>query len=174
MFQISFADQVRLSFESVQAACEGHGEAAARLARLSSYARVAMLALSGLAAALGAEAAHAGGRWQIAAAIAAGCAFAACAAYIGANQQPRIYGHRVSAARLWIVCEKYRALLAEMHDNLIDLPAIHDRRNALLQDVATVFEHTAPDDRYTFEIARRALRGAAAPHVPSAASANPG
>ena len=72
-----------------------------------------------------------------------------------------------------MVCEKYRALIAEMHAGLLDLPAIHERRNALLQEAARVFEQTAPDDRYTFEIAKRALRGAAGPPGPVHATVKP-
>ena len=89
--------------------------------------------------------------------VAAGAAFAICAAYVGFNQQPRIQGHLACSARLWLVCEKYRGLVAEMHGGLLDLPTLRDRRNALLQEAATVFERTAPADRDTFEIAQRAL-----------------
>ena len=67
--------------------------------------------------------------------------------------------HRISAAKLWVVCEKYRALLAEMQEDAIDLPALQERRNALLNEAATVLEQAAPDDRYTYEIARDALSG---------------
>jgi cytochrome b len=172
MFQIGVVEQVRLSYESIQAACEGHAEAAARLARLSSYARLGTLGAVAIAAVLSAVALQGGRGWQIAAAVFAACAFVTCAAYVGVNQQARIYGHRVSAARLWVVCEKYRGLLAEMHEQLIELTAVHDRRNALVQEAATVFEQAPPEDRYTFEIARRALRGAAA-HPAAPAPANP-
>jgi len=45
-----------------------------------------------------------------------------------------------------------------MHEGRIDMPTLRERRNALLQEASAVFEHAAPADRYTFEIARRALR----------------
>jgi SMODS and SLOG-associating 2TM effector domain family 4 len=160
MFQITLVDHVRLSFGSALAAYEGHAEAAARLTRWNSYAKIALLSLSGLAAALSAIAVQSGGfGWQLVAAIFAALVFGSCGAYVGLNQQPLIYGHRASAARLWVICEKYRALLAEMHENLVDLSTLQDRRNALLTESATVLEHVAPDDRYSYQIAKEALSG---------------
>ena len=157
MFHMDIAEYVRLSYESLEDACEAHADAAARLARLSSIFRAATLLSTGIAAVLASMAAGRPG-WRLAAAIAATGAFAACAAYVGFNQQPRIQGHRACSARLWLVCEKYRGLLAEMHENRLDLASMRDRRNALLQEAAAVFEHAAPADRYTFDIARRSLR----------------
>ena len=54
MFQITLVDHVRLSFGTALAAYEGHAQAAALLARRSSYARIALLVLAGTAATLGA------------------------------------------------------------------------------------------------------------------------
>jgi len=48
------------------------------------------------------------------------------------------------SARLWVVCEKYRELVAEMHEGRLDLAMLRDRRHALLQEAAAVFEHVAP------------------------------
>jgi hypothetical protein len=159
MFQITLAEHVRLSFGSAVAAYEGHAEAAATLARRSSYARLALLGISGLAAVAGSVAVPGGYGWQLTSAILSVAVFAACAVYVGLNQHLLIYGHRISAAKLWVICEKYRALLAEMQDDLIDLPALQNRRNALLTEYAEVIELAAPDDRYTYEIAKAALSG---------------
>jgi hypothetical protein len=174
MFQMDIPSQVRLSYESLESAYEAHADAAARLSRLGSWFRLSTLATTAVAASTAALAVGGHYAWQIAAAVATAAAFGASAAYVWFNQQPRIYGHRASAARLWVVCEKYRSLLAELHEGAIDLPALRDRRNELLQEASRIFEQTAPDDRYTFDIAARALRGpaaaAAAPAVSSYAS----
>jgi SMODS and SLOG-associating 2TM effector domain family 4 len=159
MFQLTLVEHVRLSFGSALAAHEGHAEAAARLTRWTSYAKIGLLTLSGLTAVIGAVAVGNGYRWQLAFAILATATFAACAAFVGFSQQPLIYGHRMSAARMWVICEKYRALLAEMHENVIDLPTLQERRNALLHESAAVLEEAAPDDRYTYQIAKEALSG---------------
>ena len=170
MFQMDVAQQVRLSYDGIETACDAHAKAAIRLIRVTAWLRLAALAIAGGAAMASAMAIDHGRHWEIGAAIAASAAFAAFAAYVGFNHQPRIYGHRASAARLWLVCEKYRTLLAEMHEGLVDLPATRERRHALLQETAAIFEHTAPDDRETLEIARRALHGAGG-YVPPAAAA---
>lgn len=159
MFQITLVDHVRLSFASVLAAYEGHADAATRLARWNSYGKIVLLVLSGLAAATGTIAVQGGPGWQGATAILTAVLFGCCAAYVALNHQPLMYGHRLSAAKLWVICEKYRALLAEMHDDLVDLPTLQERRNALLAEAANVLEQAAPDDRYTYEIAKEALSG---------------
>ena len=159
MFQLSLVDHIRLSFGSVVSAYEGHTEAAARLARWSWYAKLAILALLGLAAAASVAAAVRGGNYVVAAGALSVTAFAACAAYIALDPETRVYGHRTTAARLWLMCEKYRALLAEIHDQLIDVPAVAQRRDSLLKEVAELFEHAPPADRATYEIARRTVGG---------------
>lgn len=159
MFQITVVDHVRLSFASVLAAYEGHADAAAKLAKWNSYAKLVLVGLSGIAAATATIAVQGGPNWERATAVLAALVFGCCATFVALNQQPLMYGHRMSAAKLWIVCEKYRALLAEMHDDLVDLPSLQERRTALLAEAASVLEQAAPDDRYTYEIAKEALSG---------------
>ena len=159
MFQITLEEHVRLSFGSALAAYEGHAGAAAKLARWNWYAKLALLGLSGVAAVVSAISVAGGYALHLASAILTSAVFAACATYVGVNRQLLVYGHRASAAKLWVICEKYRALLAEMHADLIDLPSLQNRRNALLTESAAVLEQSAPDDRYTYEIARDALSG---------------
>ena len=118
MFQLSLVDHIRLSFGSVVSAFEGHTEAAARLARWSWYAKVAILTLLGLAAAASSAAAVRGGFYTITAAALSAVGFAATAAVVAIDPETRIYGHRATAGRLWLICEKYRALLTEIHDHI--------------------------------------------------------
>jgi conflict system pore-forming effector with SLATT domain len=167
MFHLESADYIRLTYESLQQAYEAHAEAAARLSRLSSYFRLGTLAVTGATAVLSAIAISGGWGVQMATAIIAACAFGTCAAYVGFNQQPRIYGHRASAARIWVIVEKYRALIADLSSGAIDVRMLHERRNALLYEASEIFEKVAPDDRFTFEIARRALGSRSATPEPS-------
>ena len=157
MFTTDVAEYVRLSYDTLEDACRAHAEAAVRLAHWSTVFRVATLATTGLAAGMAVAAATWRPSWFIASAITSACAFVTCAAYVGFNQQARIHGHRACSARLWVVCEKYRELLAEMQTGRLELAVLRARRHVLLQEAAAVFEHVAPADRYTFEIAKRAL-----------------
>ncbi len=159
MFQLSVVDHIRLSFGSAVTAYEAHADAAARLARWAWYARITTMAAVALAAILSGIALHAGRGVQIAATASATVALIACSGYIAFDPTPRIYGHRATAARLWMLCEKYRALLAEVHDELIDMNALKERRAELLRDATSVLENTSPDDRASYEIARKALKG---------------
>lgn len=159
MFHLSVIDHIRLSFGAVVGAYQAHADAAAALARWGWRTKLAMLALIGVAAVSGLVALQQGRVFQIAAAVAAAAGFVACAVYTALDSEPRIYGHRASAARLWLLSEKYRALLADVHDEVIDMPTLMKRRDALLQEAAAVFEQAPPGDRHTYEIARRALSG---------------
>jgi hypothetical protein len=87
---------------------------------------------------------------QVVGAIAAGLAFAAYAVYVALDLEPRVQAHRAWASRLWLVCERYRALLAEIRDGLIDNDALMRRRDALTQQVQAVYEHAPPADREAY------------------------
>ncbi len=161
MFQLSLVDHIRLSFGSVVSAYEGHAEAAARLARWSWYAKLATCSLVGLTTVVGAGAIlRGGGVLGIAAPCLGVLAFAVCVAQFAIDPEKRVYAHRLTAARLWLICEEYRALLAEIHDELLDVPAIAKRRDALLKELAQIFDRAPPADRETYAIARGALGGA--------------
>lgn len=159
MFHLTLVDHIRLSFASIVGAYEGHAAAAGRLARWGWYMKVAMLALVGIAAIAAVIADQRGGVFQTVAATITALAFVACAAYIALDPEPRVYGHRASAARLWLVCEKYRALLTEVHDELLDVAEITRRRDALLQEASAAFDQASPADQQTYDIARKALSG---------------
>jgi len=173
MFNVDVAEYVRLSYQTLEDACQAHADAAERLARGSAVFKAVTLGTTGVATALTIAAAwHSS--WHVAAAIASASAFAACAAYVGFDQQPRIHGHRACSTRLWLVCEEYRELIAEMGAGHVDPAVLRPRRHALMQEAAAIFEHVAPADRYTFQVARRALgsrSGAPAASRPTAAPA---
>jgi hypothetical protein len=160
VFHLSLVDHIRLSLASAIAGYEGHADAAARLARHAWYARVGTITMVAATAILSGVALQQGRGFQIAATTAATMALAACAAYLAFDPTARIFGHRASAARLWQLCEGYRMLLAEVRDELLDVDAIKERRTALAHEAASILEQAPPNDRYSYEIARAALRGA--------------
>jgi hypothetical protein len=164
VFQLSLVEHIRLSGDSMMAACEAHTQAAARLARQWWYARVFTLALASATAVLAGIAVQQqqGHVYAIVAVAAATAALAACAAYVAFDPSPRIYGHRASAARLWLLADDYRALLAEVQDQLIDVTGIRERRHALAREAAAIFEQAPPGDRRSYEVARKAVREAGA------------
>lgn len=159
MFQVPLLDHVRLSFASVLASYEAHAEAAAKMARWSSYSKLGLLAVSGVTTIVATIATQGGFVWQVTTALLASAVFICAAVYVAMNQQPLMYGHRVSAAKLWVICEKYRGLIAELHEGVLDAAMLQERRNALIHETAAVMEQVTPDDRYTYEIAKESLSG---------------
>ncbi len=159
MFQLSLVDHIRLSFGTVVGAYQGHTGAAVRLARWDWYGQIATVSLVGAATGASLLAIRYGAAFQLAAAVTAALAFGVLAVQLAFDPAPRVYGHRACAARLWALCERYRALLAEVQDELLDVPAIIRRRDALLQEFAALSEQSAPADRHTYEIAQKALTG---------------
>jgi hypothetical protein len=159
MFQLSVVDHIRLSFATIAGAYESHAAAAGRLARWSWYAKLALVAVLAAAVVLGLLALGRGRGFQIAATIATAIGFVGCAVYVALDLEPRIYGHRSSAARFWLLTERYRALLAEVHDQALDARTIAAKRDALMEEARACFEHAPPADRQTYDIARKALSG---------------
>ena len=159
MFQLSVIDHIRLSFASAAAAYEGHAEAASRLARWGWYSRIGLLTLLGLASGADLLALQWGRPYLIAGVVLSALAFAACALWVGLDLEPRIHAHRSSAAKLWLLCEEYRALLAETQDQLLDAASVTARRDRLAQEVRSVFEYAPPADKDTYAIARKAFGG---------------
>jgi SMODS and SLOG-associating 2TM effector domain family 4 len=157
LFQLSLVDHIRLSFGSVATSYRAHARAAERLAARARQSRVVLIVLLGLTAAASIGALTGVRPLQIAAAALAVTALVGQAIAHALDFEARAFAHRACAARLWILCEKYRALLADVHDGLIDLPETTARRDSLLREVQSVYEHALPTDRDAYQIAREAL-----------------
>jgi hypothetical protein len=157
MFQLSLVDHIRLSFGSVATSYRAHARAAERLTARSRQSRVFMVFL--LAVATGASLFTLTGA-RTAQYVAISTATLGLLAYtivLSLDFEPRAAAHRACAARLWLISEKYRCLLAEVHDALIDLPTVTRRRDELTREVQVVYEHALPSDREAYRIAREAL-----------------
>jgi hypothetical protein len=159
MFELSIVDHIRFSFGSLVSACQGHAEAAARLTRWSWYGRAAVLVATGLAAACSLMAALSSGPVVFVAPTVGAIAFAVFAVHLAVDPERRAAGHRATAARLWLCCERCRALLAEIQDHAVDGSAIAARREALLKEVAEIFGQDPPADQATYDIAKTTLAG---------------
>lgn len=164
MFQLSVVDHVRLSFGQVVQNYIIHARTAERLTALSWTAKVVVLTLLGIAAAAAIAAVLAPNRpLQITAAVCAALAFGAYAVHVALDVGPRVLTHRAAANRLWLIAERYRSLLAEIHDGQVERAEIHRRRDELLQQVHTAYEYAAPGERQGDEAARLAEKAAALP-----------
>ena len=77
------------------------------------------------------------------------------AAYIAYGFEGRVYAHRACALKLWLICERQRALLAEIQDGLLDQSAILQRRDALTRDTHSAYDQTFPLDQSAYESVRQ-------------------
>ncbi len=157
MFQLSVVEHIRLSFGDVVCSYKTHTSAAEKLARQAWVMKTAVLALLGggvvtcTAGVVGTARA-----FSIAAAVMVGLAFVAYASYLALDFDPRVYAHRACAARFWLLCEKYRALLTEIHDGL-QTEDVRERRDALIREVHSVYEQAPLADRDAYRLAKQAL-----------------
>jgi hypothetical protein len=144
MFNLTIVDHIRLSFGHVVQNYTRHAQAADRLTTIALYARIAMLALLGVALGLGAAVVlGAGRRVQISLVVTLAIAFGGYALAAALAIEERLLGHRYRANRLWLLCERYRALLAEVHDGLLDRETVLVRRDALIQQFSEIDEQAS-------------------------------
>jgi hypothetical protein len=141
MFNLTIVDHIRLSFGNVAQNYTRHARAADRLTRLALNARVAILVLLGISVGLSVAIALGAGRTvELALVVVLSLAFVSYAIVASLGVEDRLLGHRYLANRLWLLCEQYRALLAEVQDGLLDRNAILARRDALVQQFGDIDE----------------------------------
>ena len=139
MFRISVVDHIRLNFDRTSQNYTLHAKAAERLAVTTARIRIGVLILL-----------------AIAAAIAAGVAFAAHAAYLAIGVEGRVHAHRSCAQRLWLVCDRYQSLLSEIEDGLLDRASVLQRRDELSAQVHAAYDQAFSLDQKAYEGARLA------------------
>ena len=161
MFRLSVVDHVRLNFGHVVQNYTVHAKAAERLAGLAMKTRIGVLVLMALATAVMLVSLLQPARqYQVIGTVLAGVATIAYAVYVGFGVEGRVWAHRVCAHRLWIMCEKYRALLAEIRDGLVNQAEILRRRDDLTAQTHAVYEQPFSMEQGGFETVRQLPMGA--------------
>jgi len=150
-------DHIRLNFDRTSQNYTPHAKAAERLAVTTARVRIGVLILLAVAAVAAATSLVEAGRpFQIAAAVAAGLAFAAHAAYLALGVEGRVHAHRSCAQRLWLVCDRYQSLLSEIEDGLLDRASVLQRRDELSAQVHAAYDQAFSLDQKAYEGARLA------------------
>jgi hypothetical protein len=155
MFSVAIVDQLRMSFGHVIQSYTSHARAAERLATLGLKVRVTILGLLVLAMGTSVLGLFQGHAFQVAAVVTIGVALTGYTAYVATNIETRLCGHRSLVHQLWLMCERYRSLLAEIQDGLLDDTAILERREALIQQLHAIYEPGLPVDQQAFESTRQ-------------------
>ena len=164
MFSLTVIDHVRLDSEHVAQNYTIHARAADRFARLAFGVRMVMALLLAVAtAACILDLLLTGRVYQITAAIATSAAALGFALYSVVGLESRVVAHRAFAHELWLVSEKYRSLLAESNDGLIDPHVLLQRRDQLIERVHSIYEGGFTVDQRAYETARLVIDNPSAP-----------
>lgn len=155
MFALTVLDHIRLDSEHLAQNYTVHARAADRFATWGFAMRIVVaFALAVATAAAVADLLIASRFYQVAAASAAAAATLIFALYCVFGFETRVSAHRALAHRLWIVAERYRSLLAEADEGIVERPAILARRDELIEQVHAIYERGFGVDQRAYEAAR--------------------
>jgi hypothetical protein len=141
MFSLTVVDHVRLDSEHIAQNYTVHARASERIVGRVFVCRIVITALLAVATAATIGTLVFSGRgYQIAAVVATALALVAFEVYVVLGLEARLFAHRSFAHRLWLVSERYRSLLAEVQEGLVDTPTLLRRRDELIQDLHTIYE----------------------------------
>lgn len=157
MFALTVLDHIRLDSEHCARNYTLHAAAADRLARLAFAARIVMATLLAIAvAATIVDLLLTSRYYQVAATAATAVAAIGFGLYCVFGFEGRVLAHRACAQRLWLVAERYRSLLTEVGEGLVEPPVLLTRRDGLIADLHAIYEHGFAADQRGYEAARLA------------------
>jgi conflict system pore-forming effector with SLATT domain len=155
MFSLTIVDHIRLDSDHVTQNYIVHARAAERLVGAAFAFRIVIVALLAIATAANIVNLLIPMRqYQIASVVAAALALIGFAIYMVVGLEARVTAHRQFAHRLWFVAEKFRSLLAEIHDGAVDGPALMRRRDDLIHELHAIYECGFGPDQSGHETAR--------------------
>jgi hypothetical protein len=154
MFDLSLSDHLRLTFGHIVYRQKAHSEIARSRARLNRVLRGAeALLLLGVVATSLAAASGRGSADNLASAALGGLALATVLLHLTFNDEASIRAHASCATRLWLVRERYHALMSDMSDGAIDSAMARQRREELIGELQKILEDAPPVDRHAHAIA---------------------
>ena len=158
MFSLTVTDHLRLDAEQSGRNYAIHAREAERLVLFALAARILTAAL--LAAATAAEIGNLlfpSRTSQVVAIVASAAALLIFALYSVTGLESRVSAHRAFAHRLWMTSERFRSLIAEIDDGLIDREAQLRRRDELIAELYQIYGQGFGIDQRAFEHSRLPL-----------------
>jgi hypothetical protein len=158
MFGLSLVDHLRLTFGHVIYSHKAHAQAAERYARWDRWFKAAEVilvlatAVSAVALIYTTNSVHA-----VSTAITAVAAVVVLVVRLALDFERIASTHRACSGHLWHMREQYRALLADLHDNVLSPESARARRDQLMAALHDIYRRAPPADREEYENARRAL-----------------
>jgi len=141
MFSLKIIDHVRLESERIAQNYTVHAAAAERIVLAITVFRVGLVVLLTLAAS--AQIGNVLFPRTVLPGISIGAgmlALAGFAVYGALGLEASLFAHRAFAHRLWVIAERYRSLLSEVNDGLVDGQLLLRRRDELMAEVDTIYQ----------------------------------
>jgi hypothetical protein len=155
MFVLNVVDHVRLDSEHLVQNYTVHARAAERIVGIVFICRIVITALLAIATSMTMATLLISGRaYQVGAVVATALALFAFAVYAVIGPEARLFAHRAFAHRLWLVSERYRSLLAEVQEGIVEGPALLRRRDELIHDLHAIYEVGFGADQAGYETIR--------------------
>jgi hypothetical protein len=143
MFSLTLRDHLHLTFNQIIQRHEGHMQAAHSHARWSRWLRGSEALLMGGASIAAVGAAF--GRGPVFAMVAA---VLACAAllilliHLTFDFETSAHTHAACGNQLWRIRERYRSLLSDLHEGVVDVSAARMSRDKLMDELGAVYDTT--------------------------------
>jgi len=160
MFQLSLVDHLRLTFGHVVYRHRAHSQLSLTLSRWSRRLRAGEVVLMIAVAFTSGAAALTNNRAYAFAAVA--LAFVAVLMLLAGlmmELDASAQTHMVCAGRLWLIRERYRALMTDLVDGAIDLDGARQGRDLLMNDLHTIYERSSLVDQAAYQSASKAVAG---------------
>lgn len=143
MFSLTLRDHLHLTFNQIIQRHRGHTQSAHSHARWSRRLRGSEALLMG-GVSIAAVAASFGQRpmFAVIAAALAGAALIVLLVHLTFDFDASAHAHAASSNQLWHIRERYRSLLSDLHENVIDVGEARLRRDKLMDELMAIYERT--------------------------------
>jgi conflict system pore-forming effector with SLATT domain len=158
MFNLTLIDHLRLTFGHVVYQHKAHAHRARSWSLWSRALRGAeALLMAGVTfSAIGAAAGR-GSWYAVVSAALAGIALLTLLLHLTFDFEGTARAHAWCAAGLWRIRERYRALLSDLADGVVDVEEARNRRDALMADLQRLYETAPPLDAQIYRSAAQSI-----------------
>jgi hypothetical protein len=140
MFSLTLRDHLHVTFSQIVDQHRSHARKALSQARWGRRLRGVEAVLMGGVSIAAVSAAYGQGRLTtIVAAVLAGAALLVLLAHLAFDFDAAARAHAEMANRLWHIRERYRALLSDLHEEVVDLGVARARRDTLMDELQHIY-----------------------------------
>ena len=145
--ELTLLDHLRLTFGHIVHRHRAHTRLAHARARRHRWLQGAEALLMIGVIPLSARAAFGGGEaYGVAGAAVATLALATLVVHLMFDLDRSAQAHAASASRLWLIRERYRGLLSDLQDGVIDVEAARRQRDALMEELHGIYANAPAAD----------------------------